>query len=216
VAALTGGDPSRRTELALPRPPGSVKVPTATRSATRGPWVRAHHPEFGAWYFASVPDRTTSGGRFDLPAPRGTCYIASDARVAVRERFGPLAAGRPLSAAMLGTTSISTVTPTPEHRRSVADTTHPDAAESITGEIWTTVSYGRTQEWAQHWDTTEGRTGILYLPRFSTDPRQRSFAVFGPAGPDESLRADTAVPATDLLGPGVAAVSRRAAEVIDT
>ncbi|MBA2495635.1 MAG: RES family NAD+ phosphorylase [Acidimicrobiia bacterium] len=37
------------------------------------------------WWFASVPDDAAGGRRFDLPAPMGTCYLATTACAAVLE-----------------------------------------------------------------------------------------------------------------------------------
>lgn len=37
------------------------------------------------WWFASVPDEPRLGGRFDLPAPMGTCYTSTSAVGAVLE-----------------------------------------------------------------------------------------------------------------------------------
>ncbi|MCE5288655.1 MAG: RES domain-containing protein [Nocardiaceae bacterium] len=45
---------------------------------------RAHHRDFGVWWFAS-----DTGGRFNLEATNGTCYLAVDEETALRERLGP-------------------------------------------------------------------------------------------------------------------------------
>ena len=46
-------------------------------------WYRAHAVGLGPWWYSH-----DSSGRFDLPAPAGTCYLASQLEVAVRERLG--------------------------------------------------------------------------------------------------------------------------------
>ncbi len=39
------------------------------------------------WWFASVPDAPDQGGRFDLPAPDGACYLATSPAGAALEAF---------------------------------------------------------------------------------------------------------------------------------
>ncbi|MGN6634758.1 MAG: RES domain-containing protein, partial [Oryzihumus sp.] len=51
---------------------------------------RAHLAANGPWWFSH-----DGGGRFDLPAPRGTCYLATDPAAAVRERLGAVLGGVP-------------------------------------------------------------------------------------------------------------------------
>lgn len=206
-----------RRRLALPAPPGSEPLPRADGRTLRGPWYRAHHPDFGPWYFASSEPGDDEGGRLDLARPHGTCYLASDAEVALRERLGVIAAGRPLTGAALAASAISLMTVPPALKRDIADTTHPDAARSITREIATTTDYARTRAWAAHWFGAERRSGVRYEPRFSTGSAV-SLALFGPAGPAEyDARPMTAGELASMLpARGVTALSRRAADVIDT
>jgi hypothetical protein len=202
-----------RRALALPEPPGGAPLPRAEARTLRGPWYRAHHPDNGAWYFESSDVNGADGGRFDLPQPHGTGYLASTPEVALRERLGIVAAGRPLTAAAVAASAVSVMTLTANHHRNIADTIHPDAADSITREIATTTDYARTRRWAAHWHDAEHRTGVRYEPRFSTGPSS-SLALFGPAGPaDHGTRLLTS---DEWVAPrGVAEISRRAAEVID-
>ncbi|ABG99767.1 hypothetical protein RHA1_ro08723 (plasmid) [Rhodococcus jostii RHA1] len=53
-------------------------VVTGRRQVTRG-----HRVSNGPWWFSS-----SGGGRFDLSAPRGTCYVAFDEATAIRETVG--------------------------------------------------------------------------------------------------------------------------------
>lgn len=181
----------------------------------RGPWYRAHHPSDGPWYFASATTRAPDGGRFDLPDPDGTCYMASDVDSAVRERLGHVAAAKPLTAAAVAATSITVVKLTTAQRKKVADTTAPAAAVIITREIGVMPQYRRTRPWAQHWRAT-GHTGILYQPRFSTGP-VRALALFGPAGPDDDgPTVGPAVPAAETLHlTGVSAIAGKHAVIVD-
>ena len=206
-----------RRRLALPGPPGPEPLPRVDGRSLRGPWYRAHHPDYGAWFFASSEVDDEEGGRFDLPVPHGTCYLASGAEVALRERLGVIAVGRPLTAAAIASSAVSVMTVPPQLKRDIADTTHPDAARSVTREIATTTDYARTRAWAAHWFGTERRSGVRYEPRFSTGSAV-SLALFGPAGPAEfdARPMTTAALANVLPARGVTALSRRAADVIDT
>lgn len=52
--------------------------PQVTIDASWGRWWRSHSDQWGPWYFASsdTPGRDPAAvGRFDLPEPRGTCYV---------------------------------------------------------------------------------------------------------------------------------------------
>lgn len=205
-----------RRRLALPEPPGDGPLPRVDGRTLRGPWYRAHHPDYGAWFFAPCEVDADEGGRFDLPEPHGTCYMASSADVALRERLGVIAAGRPLTAAALTASAVSVMAVPPALKRDIADTTDPEAARSITREIATTTDYARTRAWAVHWFERERRSGVRYEPRFSTGPAV-SLALFGAAGPagHVSRRMTAEELAAVLSTRGVTALSRRAAEVID-
>lgn len=201
-----------RRRLALPEPPSRSRIPQVSDDVLSGPWFRAHHPDNGPWFFASSAVDDGEGGRFDLHAPHGTCYLATDPQVALRERLGIVAVGRPLTAALVSTSAVSVMTLTAAHRRDVADTTHPDAAEAITREIATTVDYARTRRWAAYWYDDERRTGVCYEPRFSTGPA-KSLGLFGRAGP--ATHRSRRLPASEVFRTrGVAAISRRAADVL--
>ncbi|MGI8415131.1 MAG: RES domain-containing protein [Nakamurella sp.] len=61
----------------------SRKPPRIPHDNHRRRLVRAHHLANSPWWFAHDGE-----GRFDLPAPYGTCYLASHPAAAVRERLG--------------------------------------------------------------------------------------------------------------------------------
>jgi len=66
-------------------------------------WWRPHPRSEGPLRFSSA-----GTGRYDLAAPCGTCYLASSADAAVRERIGPdLAAQRIVPASLLRDRVIS-------------------------------------------------------------------------------------------------------------
>lgn len=112
-------------------------------------------------------------GRFDVPAPNGTCYLANRPGAALRERLGKQAASGTLPASVLVGVEVSQVA---LDRSELADLSHPDAVH-VTGlnrEIHSTVDYACTQAWASHaHDSALG--GIVYMPRHTTDPDDRAF-----------------------------------------
>jgi len=133
------------------------------------------------WWFASVdPDRPPAGGRFDLPAPMGTCYLATLAVAAVLEALQ----------------MRLTLLPRPElavrrlaELRAPADA--PDAAMltarcvagrfGITAELWA----GRDRQMTQAWAAAIRRDGWWAVyGGISHDPsgRLRSVALFDAAG----------------------------------
>lgn len=201
-----------RQRSALPAPPGSPP-PVASRADTDRAWYREHHPDHEAWYFASAAATGAEGGRFDLPEPEGTCYLAGDVETAVRECLGHVAAGRPLTAAAVALSSVTELTLTAKQRQKVVNTLDPAAAEIVTREMGTSTNYRRARKWAQHWRS--GRhTGILYTPRFSTGPSP-ALAVFGDAGrAPKGAATGLTITATEALHlRPVATVSRRRAVV---
>ena len=79
-------------EVVAQQPPSVPLDGFPTRRITPGQTLqRAHTVAYGPWWFGS-----DGVGRFDLPAPRGTCYLADSAVVAVRERLGIVLGGRPV------------------------------------------------------------------------------------------------------------------------
>lgn len=105
------------------------------------------HP--GVWWFSSVEQvEDEEGGRFDLTAPQGTCYLAEDsldgalvekllrtpARVVVRERLEEL---------FHATITVHDPPPT-------ADCTAPGATgHGLNAELHATLEYAVTRRWAR-------------------------------------------------------------------
>lgn len=162
-------------------------------------WFRHHQerpgPDRGAWYFGSVPP---GGGRFDLPAPHGTCYLATSRAAAIRELIGPeflglgwvpsdLLAGRIVSRLRVATSTR------------VANVSVARAADyGVTSELTSTPDYALTQRWAQTF-ADAGFGGLRYGLRF-TPGRARGLALFGPAGPAAEREGDPlAQQATDVV-----------------
>lgn len=167
-----------RDVVALGSPPTSVTAfrgfPRWTLAVSRT-LCRAHSTGNGPWFFASAP-----GGRWDLPKPFGTCYLADDPVAALRERVGRvLWSGKLLTATEVDGTCVSKLH-VPKSAR-LADLCASKAADyGVTREIHTLTPYALTQAWAVAFHET-GMGGVRYHARFSTG-RARAYAVFGDAG----------------------------------
>lgn len=138
-------------------------------------WRVHRHRE--PWYFASE-----EGGRFDLEAPRGTCYLSTDPSAAFLEGVGPLiAAGVALSSQAVRERWLSELRIAEQLR--LADLTDPAALGrfGVTAEISVAVDYPQTVKWARALDRA-GFAGIRYVARRDPSARGRSVALFGEAG----------------------------------
>lgn len=123
-------------------------------------------------------------GRFDLPAPRGTCYLGEEPLASFVEVFREATV---VAESLLATKALSVVGVRAEI--ALADVTHPRSRRfGITGEIHTSTAYEMTQAWATAF-ARAGLDGIRYRVRH--DPAQDlvGVALFGPAGEhEEKLR----------------------------
>jgi hypothetical protein len=154
---------------------------------------RAHTAAYGPWWFGS-----DGGGRFDLPRPRGTCYLASSAVAALRERLGTVLGSRPVvPASLLDDVVVSTLHLVDD--RDVADVESEEATRyGVTRELETMVPYAVPQAWARAFDDA-GLGGVAYGPRFTTGDAV-SYAVFGPAGAADWPADPQPVPAAAVPG----------------
>lgn len=164
-----------RERTALGPPPASLGGFPAYLVDTDTDLFRAHGEDLGPWWFSS--DGT---GRFDLRAPRGTCYTALDPLSALRERLGPvLGQSQAVPESLLESAVVSRLRlPDP---REVADVQDGGAgAFGVTREIESMVPYAVPQAWSRAFDEA-GCGGVKYGPRFS--PGERSaIALFGDEG----------------------------------
>lgn len=135
---------------------------------------RAHSASLGAWWFGN-----DGGGRFDLAAPRGTCYVALDAVSAIRERVGPVLGGsEALPESLLEDVVVSRLRL--GEARVVADLQDRSAGDfGVTRELETMVPYAVPQAWARALDDSFG--GVRYGPRF-TPGECSAVALFDEAG----------------------------------
>ncbi|MFC8503220.1 RES family NAD+ phosphorylase [Pedococcus sp. NPDC057267] len=164
-----------RQRPAQGRPSGSLEG-FPTRRLTRATALfRAHRADRGPWWFGN-----DGGGRFDLAAPRGTCYLALDPCSAVRERLGLVLGGRrEVPASLLEEVLVSTLhVPGPVE---VADVQSREAGDfGVTRELESMVPYAVPQAWARAFDDA-GLGGVAYGPRF-TPGEASAVGLFGPAG----------------------------------
>lgn len=154
---------------------------------------RAHGRARGSWWFSS-----DGGGRFDLPPPRGTCYLARDPLTAVREHLGVvLGSARAVPESALVDTVISLLR-LPE-KRDVADVQDRGAGSfGVTRELETMVPYPVPQAWARGWDDV-GFGGVRYGPRF-TPGDASAVALFDASGAKDWPEDRDPVAAQDVPG----------------
>ena len=132
------------------------------------------------WWFASVPDNPTAGGRFDLPSPMGTCYVATSAVGAVLE----------------GLQAHLTSLPVEELRsRRLARVNAPDGApvaarltsrrlagaHGVTAALWSGGNRLLTQRWAGAF-RRDGWWALYGGAQHDPSGRLRSYAVFDHSG----------------------------------
>ena len=105
---------------------------------------RREHP----WWFASAELEAVGGGRFDLPAPMGTCYFATRPEAAVLEALQMRLTNLPgaeLSIRRLATCIVPASTPD-----AAMLTARRVAGEwGITAELWAGRDRSLTRRWAQ-------------------------------------------------------------------
>jgi hypothetical protein len=178
---------SDRERTAQGPPPASLVGFPAYRIGADTDLFRAHAGNLRPWWFGN-----DGGGRFDLVAPRGTCYLALDPLSALRERLGPvLGASQLVPASLLESVVVSRL-------RIVAGCELADirdrraATFGVTRELESMVPYAVPQAWARAFDTA-GHGGVRYGPRF-TPGDSSAIALFDdeggkswPADPDPVL-----------------------------
>lgn len=158
----------------------------------------------GPWWFAS-----DGAGRFDLPAPRGTCYLADDPLVALLESLAAAASAPVLPAGVLADRAVWTVA-LPSHCDAADATSRRARGFGVTAELAAGAGYGLARRWAQAF-AAAGLGGVRYRARH--DPRGgRCLALFGAAGERRGWRRGRPVPASTLAGRLVAEAGVRLAD----
>jgi hypothetical protein len=161
--------------LRVPRVDEDLSRFPAFSTDTRRAYWRVVREGHCPWWFGS-----TLNGRFDLPPPNGTCYLASDDLGAMLETIGPdlLPGGLAPESLLQGRLLRALRLP---HRHRVANCLAQRASKWVTAEISTLTPYDVPQAWAKAFYRT-GFKGVRYAPRHSTSRRTYSVAAFGPAG----------------------------------
>lgn len=165
-----------RDEVAL-RAPGTRPLAGSPgwRLTPRRDLFRGHRTANGPWWFAY-----SGSGRFDLTAPRGTCYLAFDERTAIRETVGDTLASFGVIAHVFAAERCISTLRVPS-RHVLADTCAESAADfGLTRELCTITPYDIPHAWAEAFDAHFD--GIRYQTRFTTTATANAAAVFGPAG----------------------------------
>lgn len=168
---------SRADSAGLRRPP---KSPSALEGFPAREFLptneifRVVRPGSGPWWFGS-----SMQGRFDLPEPDGTCYLATDEVTALLEVLGPDLERGAVSSNFLKNRRLRRLRLPRE--QSLSDLTSREAVRfGITSEIGSIVPYGCPQAWAAALRAA-GSPGVVYWARF--DPaRNEAVALFGPQG----------------------------------
>lgn len=155
-----------------------------------GTWYRAHvmrstSGDRGCWWFSSAGIPADGSGRFDLPAPRGTCYVAPTEEGAARERVGPQLRKRAGDQSVLDSVLTDPSTGLPVvvsqvdlERLTTANLATKRAERWISRSLWSgTGIYAISQAWAAAVDAA-GFDGIRYPPRFTLGT-VRALAMFG-------------------------------------
>lgn len=166
------------------------------------PFYRAHHKNFGPWWFSSSGD-----GRFDLsvegldetrcssvPKSReqraleaaegmGTCYLGDSPATSMRERLGlPL-----VSAGCVPISEVADVLLSKLHLHhefilaNINDHDGNSANFGVTTELAASSPYEICQSWAREFNL-EGLHGIYYKSRFNPALTACSVALFGESG----------------------------------
>jgi hypothetical protein len=126
------------------------------------------------WNFTTSPE---GAGRFDVPAPRGTCYWSDQRYGAWLEvfRFAGLVDRADVDARRLAAAEPPRLT--------FADFQAARARSyGVTGEISATPDYVLPRAWADALDQA-GFEGLVSVARHDSTHRARTFSVFGPSGP---------------------------------
>jgi len=183
---------SGREQVAQRPPTGALQgFPTfRLKPATR--LHRAHSRDRGPWWFGA------SGGRFDLQAPLGTCYLADSPLSALRERLGTVLGGSAAVPASLLEDAVVSALSVPEEVV-LADLESSAASRfGVTRELATMVPYAVPQAWARAFHEAQ-HGGVRYGPRFSTG-QTCSYAVFSAGGASGWPVDDAPIPAARVPG----------------
>ena len=169
-----------RDEAPSLSPPAEPEALAGFPASAAGPervLYRVVRAAFGPWWFAARD--AARPGRFDLPLPNGTCYLAGDPLSALLEVVGSDLVRGAVSTRFLAERRVCELRP--PRRFTLADLTSRRARGfGVTAEIGTVVPYELPHAWAERLFAA-GFRGLLCWLRH--DPaRGEGFALFGRAG----------------------------------
>lgn len=155
--------------------------------------VRVCRATSGTWWFSS-----DGSGRFDLQAPEGTCYLATDAYAAIREatRLGPV------SSDWVTGREVRRAAPPDPHARLAATTRKAAGKHGTTTELVTLVPYDLPRRWAAAF-RAHGFEGIRHQLRHDHRARPSGVSLFGTAGAstlDDGTRTSLTTDAVEAAG----------------
>ncbi|MFF1632538.1 RES family NAD+ phosphorylase [Leifsonia sp. NPDC058248] len=136
---------------------------------------RAHSISREAWWFDN-----SAYGRFNLPSPRGTCYAASRAETAVREKVRDEVSSSGVVSRALAETFIVSIVRAPIDYKCAAVSSTGAARFNVVRALVTMDDYDVPQEWAE---TFEAHTfdGVYYGSAYTTGGPS-ALALFGDEG----------------------------------
>lgn len=177
--SVTLGEPGDLRGLPSTRPPSEL--------------VRVCRTTSGTWWFSS-----DGSGRFDLPAPEGTCYLATDAYAAIREatRLGPV------SSDWVADRELRQTEPPDPDVRLAAVTRKAAGTYGITTELVALVPYDLPRRWAAAF-RAHGYDGIRHQLRHDHRARPSGVSLFGTAGAsslDDGARTPLTTSAVEAAG----------------
>lgn len=139
---------------------------------------RAHRPT--PWWFATTPADPSHGGRFDLPRPDGSCYLATTVAAATLEALQALLGRGLLNRTVLEGLRRAEITASPRAPRAARTTAPAASAVGVTAALWAGPDRALTQRWAaalhRAWDSVY--TGVQHDPT----GRGRAVTLFDQAG----------------------------------
>lgn len=157
----------------LPEPERSYRAfPARALPAGRRLWRVARR---SPWWFCSAGDC-----RFDLPAPRGTCYLGSDELTGLLEVLGPALSNLVVPPSFVAGRAVFAVD-LPVRVRLANTSSRKAVGFGVTNELAALTPYRVPNAWAATFDAA-GFDGIAYRVRFDPGPHARGVALFGPAG----------------------------------
>lgn len=166
---MTAGSKPVQSSIGHPGAAGSLAKFPGSKVPSK--LYRVARTDRGLWWFAS-----SGGGRFDLSAPRGTCYFGTDSLAAARE----VARTQQVERSWVAERTLFEVHL--EMDGKLANTTAIGAFTfGVTKELCATTDYGLTQAWAAAFDVA-GFVGVRHELRHDNRATASGVSLFGPAG----------------------------------